>query len=260
MQTKTFAAGGACSTNPNLYGRHGPGHQERKEHVDIYSSKKDVPINENGEKLVSLSEISDKVKIKPMYYLNKIPGSLNDCYAREGAAERLLQASRELPADHYFVIFDAWRPYRVQWELYEQLKQKLVSKGLRNEGLYKELSQFVDPPEKDPMKPSNHLTGGAIDLTIGTAGGLLDMGTGFDDFSGKSHTNAYENLADADEKKNRIRDNRRLLKTIMENAGFTNYAQEWWHYDYGNQSWGKSTGKIAFYGGIIDLKEHLSAK
>jgi D-alanyl-D-alanine dipeptidase len=240
--------------------RHRSEAPQRKEHLDIYSKKEDVPINDHGEKLISLSGISEKIKMKPMYFLNNIPGSLNDCFAREGAVERLLEASERLPENHHFIIFDAWRPYQVQMELYEQLKEKLQSRGLENESLHKELSQYVDRPAKDPMRPSNHLTGGAIDLTIATLDGPLDMGTGFDDFTEKSHTDAYENIADANEKEARVRDNRRLLKSMMENAGFTNYEKEWWHYDYGNQNWGKATGNTAFYGGVINLKEHLALK
>ena len=29
--------------------------------------------------------------------------------------------------------------------------------------------------------------------------------------------------------------------------GFTAYAEEWWHYDHGDQFWGLATGRAAIY-------------
>ena len=43
--------------------------------------------------------------------------------------------------------------------------------------------------------------------------------------------------------------NRRLLYHVMVSAGFTNYPDEWWHFDYGNQNWALMSGrKAAVYG------------
>ncbi|MED4919243.1 M15 family metallopeptidase, partial [Geobacillus thermodenitrificans] len=53
-----------------------------------------------------------------------------------------------------------------------------------------------------------------------------------------------------------IKENRKLLKSIMEKAGFTNYDEEWWHYDYGNQNWALKTGNEAIYGGVLELAGH----
>ncbi len=157
---------------------------------------------------------------------------------------------------HYLVVFDAWRPYEVQLELYRRLKEELQAKRILN--IEKELSLYVDTPSKDAMKPSNHLTGGAIDLTIATKEVHLNMGTCFDDFSEGSRTDAYENMTDLNDEELLIRENRRMLKRIMENAGFANYSEEWWHYDYGNQNWAKSVGKhMAFYRGVLKLKDHI---
>lgn len=214
-------------------------------------------IKDNKEKLVNLSKLSNRVKVKPMYFLQNIPGSINGCYAREEAAKKLVMASEQLPAEHFLVIFDAWRPKEVQQFLYNQFKEKLLAEGAGHKALYTMLSLYVDKPSEIPDKPFNHLTGGAIDLTIGNKDGLLNMGTDFDDFSKKAHMDAYENLPAICSEDKKIRNNRRLLKKVMENAGFINYAEEWWHFDYGNQNWAKSIGRTAFYGGIHRLKDHL---
>lgn len=51
----------------------------------------------------------------------------------------------------------------------------------------------------------------------------IDMGTGYDCFDTRSHT-ASPDITSAQ------RGNRQRLLTLMEDAGFTNYDQEWWHY------------------------------
>lgn len=51
----------------------------------------------------------------------------------------------------------------------------------------------------------------------------IDMGTGFDCFDPLSHTLNPQIQGEA-------RENRLLLKEGLEQAGFTNYPNEWWHY------------------------------
>ena len=51
----------------------------------------------------------------------------------------------------------------------------------------------------------------------------LDFGTGFDFFGERAHTNS---TLVTEEQKN----NRDYLKTIMEESGFVNLPEEWWHY------------------------------
>lgn len=66
---------------------------------------------------------------------------------------------------------------------------------------------------------SGHTRGAVVDLTIDG----LDMGTGFDFFSERSHT-ANSSVP------RRARVDRLLLKSLMEKRGFENYDKEWWHY------------------------------
>ncbi|TNH23041.1 D-alanyl-D-alanine dipeptidase [Micromonospora orduensis] len=51
----------------------------------------------------------------------------------------------------------------------------------------------------------------------------IDMGTGFDCFDPRSHT-------DDPRVAGTTRDNRQLLRRLMTDAGFVNYDREWWHY------------------------------
>ena len=55
-------------------------------------------------------------------------------------------------------------------------------------------------------------------------GAALDFGTPFDFFDPKSATAAAVSAS--------ARANRQKLKSLMEAAGFRNYAREWWHFGY----------------------------
>jgi zinc D-Ala-D-Ala dipeptidase len=76
----------------------------------------------------------------------------------------------------------------------------------------------------DPAKGSNHTRGVAIDLTLVAADGEdLDMGTPVDTMTPASH-HFHDGHSAA------IQINRARLLTLMLEAGFVHYAQEWWHY------------------------------
>lgn len=113
-----------------------------------------------------------------------------------------------------------------------------------------EISKYVAIPTRDLMKPSPHLTGGAVDLTLANEQGWIDMGTGFDDFTEKAQLEWYERKASLSPQEKTIRDYRRLLRQVMENAGFVSNSEEWWHYDYGNRRWANATGGSILYYGI----------
>ncbi|WP_139490400.1 M15 family metallopeptidase [Brevibacillus dissolubilis] len=252
-----------------------------------------------GEPLVSLSGLSPKIQIAPIYHQQGLPGATADCYARSTVALRLVQAAELLPDGYSLVILDAWRPCEVQQALYDSFRQTLINQGWPDdETLTEELRKYVAKPSTDIDKPSRHLTGGAIDLTIAGPDGWLDMGGPFDDFTARAATRYYEEITrketmteeracvgitsaetkiaetidplpehktvavsgltslrlDANEKndgKLQYQAHRRYLYHLMISAGFTNYAKEWWHYDYGNLPWAKQTGEIPLYKGVL---------
>lgn len=219
---------------------------------------KSVPIIESYEKLVPLSRVSQNfVAFEPEYHLKGIPGSINECYLREGVLNLLEKASRNLPKGCRFMILDAWRPIEVQKYLFDNFVDSLVRQAPHKS--MKEIlllaQQFVSYPSSDPRAPAPHNTGGALDITITDENGIkLDMETEFDSFSKESGTRFYEEQI---EKGRRLTaeetvkcGNRRMLYNILTQAGFSNYPNEWWHYDYGNQFWGFYGNRNAFYGMI----------
>jgi D-alanyl-D-alanine dipeptidase len=106
---------------------------------------------------------------------------------------------------------------------------------LTGDALEQETQKFVPIPSTDPCKPSPHLTGGAVDLALGDAdGNPFDMGGEFDELTRRTEPDFYE-AAQAGTPERVFRDRRRLLRRSLESAGFTNYPEEWWHFDLHDQ-------------------------
>ncbi len=211
-----------------------------------------LPIVENNERLISIAGLSPKIKIHSYYYETGISGALDKCYLREGTARKLIEAANLLPDGLFLIALDGFRPYEVQRELYEMIKQNIEKRtGYTGDRLVSEVAKFVAYPSDNIDTPSPHMSGGAIDVTIGRDEGWLDMGTEFDDFTEKAETAWFERRPSITDEEQIIRDNRRLLYTIMTTVGFSNYENEWWHYDYGNQRWAMMTNQTAVYKGML---------
>ncbi len=73
---------------------------------------------------------------------------------------------------------------------------------------------------------SGHSRGSTLDLTLvrlGDVPAALDMGTPFDFFDPRSHTDSPE--VTPEQRANRLR-----LRAALEAEGFVNLPEEWWHY------------------------------
>jgi D-alanyl-D-alanine dipeptidase len=123
-------------------------------------------------------------------------------------------------------VFDAYRPSKavrffLEWSQREEnnlsLKEIFYPKFSRSE-----LFQAGYLAER-----SSHSRGCTIDLTLVNkeSGEELEMGSRFDYFDSISNTDSP--LIDSVHRKNR-----QVLKSLMEEHGFKNYAQEWWHFSY----------------------------
>lgn len=201
------------------------------------------------EPLICISEtLADVMIFEPRYYMQGIHGATPRVYVRKSVCNMLLEVARALPAGYKLKIYDAWRPAAVQkglfWDYYRTLAEQ--NPQWDHEQVLSAARCFVSYPSEDPIQPYVHATGGAVDLTIvDSEGRELDMGTGFDDFTEDAYTVAFETAGDP-----KVRDNRRLLYNLMIAAGFTNYAYEWWHFDFGDRFWAEITGQSPIYHGI----------
>ncbi|MDN2700045.1 M15 family metallopeptidase [Janthinobacterium sp. SUN073] len=146
-----------------------------------------------------------------------------DCaWLHRDAAAALEQAVAWLAAhrpDHHLLVLDALRPQRVQQQLWDALQGT-------------ELLGYI----AEPSRGSIHSFGMALDITIvGRDGQELDMGTGFDDLSERSHPALELALLESGEITQEQVAHRRLLRDAMFQAGFFGINSEWWHFDCGDR-------------------------
>ena len=135
------------------------------------------------------------------------------------ALEKAVAWLAERRPDHHLLVLDALRPQRVQQQLWDALQGT-------------ELLGYI----AEPSRGSIHSFGMALDITIvGPGGQELDMGTGFDDLSERSHPALELVMLERGEITERQVDNRRLLREAMFQAGFFGINSEWWHFDCGDR-------------------------
>lgn len=203
-----------------------------------------APIEDNGERLVPMSLAPAPVSVFPAYARLGIPGAVPECFVREGVYRALLAAARSLPEGIGLIVLDGWRPWRVQQYLFDTLHEAIHHHhpDLSEAELLERTREFVSVPSRDPLAPSPHLTGGAVDVTLCDADGLpLEMGTLFDEAIPASHSDYFEHLETLTPQQHKARYHRRLLYHTLHRQGFTNLPSEWWHFDFGDQLW-------AYYG------------
>lgn len=198
-----------------------------------------MPVAESGAPLQSLPE-HPRLRLRPVYFEQGIEGASPDILLRAPAVERLMAALDSLPEAYGFEVLDGWRSLAVQSALRESFRSRIVARHPEYDEaqIQAALDQFVANPHRPGMTPP-HLTGGSVDLTLfdTATGGVLDMGTAFDEPSSRSHSGALEREAPSP-----ARLHRRILIHTMLSAGFTNLPTEWWHFDYGNQNWAFFSG------------------
>lgn len=199
------------------------------------------------------------IRVKLEYPLRGMEHAVQRCLMRREVLEKLLEAGSYLPEGIFLQIWDAWRPFALQKELYKKYSRDIIAQFcLQNASeaeQKKAISAFVSVPEEDRCCPPVHTTGGAVDVTlIDREGKELEMGTSFDAFSERTHTSYFEQT---DEEV--IKKNRRLLYHAMTKAGFTNLPSEWWHYDYGDRFWAFYSKQPAIYDGVFTLGEVTKA-
>jgi zinc D-Ala-D-Ala dipeptidase len=129
------------------------------------------------------------------------------CLVHESLAPGLAVAAEALrPAGERLVFWDCYRPHAVQVRMFEAV-----------------------PDPAWVARPGNyarsHVAGRSVDVTLAGGGGLLDMGTGFDDFTPRGLAYATDGVS-ATAQANRAR-----LRDAMVAGGFTVYDGEWWHFD-----------------------------
>ncbi len=147
-----------------------------------------------------------------------------DCgWLRREAADGLAQAAaflREQQPGLALLVLDALRPQRVQ----EAIWADVVGKP--------EAAYFAEP-----VRGSIHSFGMAVDVTLlGADGRELDMGSGFDEMSLRSHPELHEAHLAAGVLRPEHVQRRQWLRQAMAAGGFAGIPTEWWHFDHGQRA------------------------
>ncbi len=207
-----------------------------------------APVDERPELFVDLADIDPTIQIDMRYAGERnfvgrpIEGyQTGRCLLTRPAAEGLAEVQRGLKADGLgLLVHDCYRPQRAVDDFAAWAK-----------GPSTEMKKYFFPKvEKDRLfalqyiaHRSGHSRGSTVDLTLvaldegpngdtaladcavppGEGPTGLNMGTPWDCFSEASAT-ASKAISSA------ARHRRRKLLRAMREAGFRNYAKEWWHY------------------------------
>ena len=195
-----------------------------------------VIIEDNGEPLVDFLALcdSDRLILSPTHPVFEFP---RVHLLRQSVAEMVCRAAHALPAGLRLQIVEGYRPIAVQRAMYRHALQEARKRlpDADDQTIALEAGRYSAPP--DAATPPPHLTGGAVDLEIiGPEGARLDFTSPFD-LNDMSHT-AFAAPGISDE----ARRNRDLLKSVLEPTGLTSYADEWWHWSYGDNGWALRVG------------------
>ena len=132
------------------------------------------------------------------------------CLVDEAMAAGLAAAADALrPGGDVLVFWDCYRPHDVQVRMYKAVSD----------------SGWVSRP--GPYARS-HEAGLSVDVTLQRGGALVDMGTGFDEFTPRANAYATDGVSPS------AQANRARLRDAMAAGGLTVYKGEWWHFDTGD--------------------------
>jgi D-alanyl-D-alanine dipeptidase len=139
-------------------------------------------------------------------FLKNIVYDCAECYLRLKTVKSLVAANKAASEQGFRIkIYDCYRPLDVQKKMWKIFPN----------------ATYV----ANPASGSIHNRGGAVDITLVDSGGKeLNMGTDFD-FFGKKAGHSYTRLS------RKIKQNRKVLRQIMETNNFSALESEWWHYN-----------------------------
>ncbi len=171
---------------------------------------------DDPKRLVELVSLDPHIKLDMRYATtNNFTGRVLYDGARaflaNPAAQAVARASKAAQADGFgLTIFDAYRPWRITKKLWDATPPGPKKEYVAN-----------------PKRGSKHNRGCAVDLSLHDLrnGQLVEMPSGFDDFSEKAHRDYMGASATAIA-------NRARLARYLEVEGFVGLSNEWWHFDF----------------------------
>lgn len=207
-----------------------------------YNDLVNVPVRDNGEPMVIVEDVAPEIVCR--YEKQDMIPYLGDRFAlRAGVAERLRAAAaalRERCPGYRLRLAYGYRHPEVQEKYFTERKAQVLVKypSLSDTQLIAQTHMLTASPDV-----AGHPTGGAVDITIEDADGVLDMGCGIADFASDKIVTFAEGLTETQCA------NRALLRDVLMAQGFAPFDGEWWHFSYGDREW------AAYYGQRYALYE-----
>ncbi|MBK8394854.1 MAG: M15 family metallopeptidase [Leptospiraceae bacterium] len=192
--------------------------------ADLLYSQEGVGEGVIGRNEFTLVKDSENVKILLKYASSdnfmqeNLYGKFTSCYLHKEAYlkfQKAIQLLKSRKSKWKFILYDCLRPRSVQNRLWEKVK-----------------GTDQEPYVANPEKGSIHNFGFAIDVSLlNESGEQIDMGTEFDDFTPLAEPTKEEKFIREGKLTKLQVGNRRILRSILIEAGFTQRPNEWWHYD-----------------------------
>jgi D-alanyl-D-alanine dipeptidase len=165
--------------------------------------------------LLELIKLDNTIKLDIRYarednFVGRPVYSAARAFLQPVAAKSLVRIHQKLREKNLgLIIFDGYRPWSVTklfWEVVREDQKKFVA---------------------DPEKGSKHNRGCAVDLSLFDleTGNLVEMPSDFDEFNEKASPD-YQGGT------HKERENRDLLRRMMESEDFIVNPKEWWHFDH----------------------------
>ena len=174
---------------------------------------------------VDIAELNPEVKVSLMYarddnFTGKVLyDGMSRAWLHADAAKSVDKAQKalsKLKPGYALLIKDAARPMSVQ--------RKMFNSVVGTTG-----ANYVANPAKGG---GLHNYGLAVDVTIVDADGKeLDMGTPVDHLGPEANITREDQLVSSGYMTAQARENRRLLRRVMTEAGFMPLRSEWWHFN-----------------------------
>lgn len=230
-----------------------------------------IPIKDNGQKLVQVPE-----EMAFPFYARVMKLVVDErMYLREGVLDRVIRVRERLSRFGLdLVVYDGWRSVELQENLFwfymraftagkfnqkeqferldgsAQIKAYFASLSPETRAVIREANRmYVSWPSKDPIAPSPHATGGAVDVWLIKNGAEVNLGVPFDWMEEEAgafyHLKLRRKRLAGNDKK--ICRNRTRMILAMADTGFSCYGPEFWHFNYGNQMDALVKGGCASY-------------
>lgn len=205
--------------------------KQKEVKIPMYNDLKPIAAIESGEEMVDLS-IELKDCICQYEQIEMTPYTGDSIYIRKTIANKLKNVADNLKKknpNYNLKIVYGYRHPDIQKMAFERRKNFILIDHPNLEG--DELDELANTMTANP-NTAGHPTGGAVDLTITTPNGDLDMGCGISDFSDPNKIVTFCDYITETQK-----ENRKLLLELMLSENFAPFYGEWWHFSYGDKEW-----------------------